>query len=225
MQALLRRLLQIGDPSRDPPLLSLEAPAAQAFNAFLERLHGEVRQAEGLEAAWLGKGRGAVACLAATFALMEWSATSTDDRPRSIGLEAVERAVSLWSDYYRPHASAFLQSSAPTDVEGQVRRVVRWMRSDGRAIVSRRDVRRTALAQTVNANEADRVMARLVESGVLRPLANEGPAQRGRPALRWQVNPLLASNERRGSAENAGNAEIHKTLENGHRMPAGCFLP
>lgn len=203
----LRRLLQLSLRTRCS--LSFDPAAATAFDAFLARLHGKVRHAEGLEAAWLGKGRGMVARLAGLFTLLSWSATNEAEPPGAIGREAVEGAVSLWSDYYRPHALAFLQRAMPTDVECRARRVLNWLRVDGRPNVSRRDVRRTALAQTVNAKEADRVLARLVEAGVLRPMGNEGPAQRGRPALRWQVNPLL----RRGPAQNAANAEIRETPE------------
>jgi hypothetical protein len=185
----LRRLLQLSLRARH--LLFLDAPATAAFDAFLARLHGEVRRAEGLEAAWLGKGRGTVACLAGLFTLMSWSVTNEAEAPGEIGREAVHCAVSLWSDYYRPHALAFLQRTMPTDVECRARRVVQWLRADGRPTVSKTDVRRTALAQTVNAKETDRVLARLVEAGALRPVDSEEPARRGRPALRWQVNPSL----------------------------------
>lgn len=187
----LRRLVQLGLRARH--LLFLDPSATSAFDAFLARLHGEVRRSDGPEAAWLGKGRGTVACLAGLFALMSWSATDQAEPPRGIAREAVERAVSLWSDYYRPHALAFLQRSMPTDIECRARRVVGWLRTDGRPTVSKTDVRRTALGQTVNAKATDRVLARLVEAGVLRPMDGEEPAQRGRPALRWQVNPSLRS--------------------------------
>jgi hypothetical protein len=49
----LRRLLQLG--LRPRHLLLLDRPAAAAFDAFLAWLHGEVRRAERLEAAWLEK--------------------------------------------------------------------------------------------------------------------------------------------------------------------------
>lgn len=189
--ALLRRLLQAIDTSGKPHVLVVDRSGAAAFDAFLARLDREIRQAEGLEAAWLGKGRGTVACLAGTLALLRWSAGNSAEPPGRIGLESMEHAVSLWSDYYRPHARAFLQRVLPTDVECQTRRVVRWLRADGRASLSREDVRRTALGQTVDAREADRVLARLVEGGVLRRLAADARPQGGRPALRWQVNPLL----------------------------------
>jgi hypothetical protein len=68
---------------------------------------------------------------------------------------------------------------------------VHWLKASGRGEVSREDVRRTALGQTVNASEADRVLARLTAAGVLRPLVPEARPQGGRPALRWEVNPAL----------------------------------
>jgi hypothetical protein len=190
---MLRRLQQAIDTSGKPHVLVVDLSGAAPFDAFLARLDREIRQAEGLEAAWLGKGRGAVACLAGTLALLRWSAGNSDEPPRRIGVEAIEHAVSLWCDYYRPHARAFLQRALPTDLECRARRVVRWLRADGRASLSRRDVRRTALGQTVDAREADRVLVRLVEGGVLRRLAAASGPQGGRPALRWQVNPVLAA--------------------------------
>lgn len=190
---LLRRLRQKAGTVGQPLALVLDEHGVASFNAFLARLHADVRQAEGLEAAWLGKGRGAVARLVGVLALLSWSATDATEPPRRVGREPVERAVSLWSDYYRPHARAFFQRAVPTDLECQARRVVRWLRANGPASLSREDVRRSALGQTVNASEADRVLARLVEAGVLRPLAGEERPKRGRPAMRWQVNPLLAT--------------------------------
>jgi hypothetical protein len=61
------------------------------------------------------------------------------------------------------------------------------------SVPARSTLRHTALAQTVDAREADRVLARLVEGGVLRRLAADRRPQGGRPALRWQANPRLTS--------------------------------
>jgi hypothetical protein len=189
----LKRLFRLS--TRGRCFLTFHPDGLAAFDTFLSRLHGAVRQADGLEAAWLGKGRGAVACLAATFALMDWSATETameaDGPTRLIAPDAVERAVSLWSDYYHPHARAFLQSAVPSDVDGQARRVARWLREEGRSIVSKTEVRRMALGRTVDARGAERVVARLVEAGVLRAIPKE-ESRFGRPVLRWHVNPMLA---------------------------------
>jgi hypothetical protein len=80
--------------------------------------------------------------------------------------------------------------AAPTDFERRMRRVARWLR-DGRAgTVSREDIRRRALGQTVNASDADQVLQRLHFLGFVRPDRSEDRAF-GRPAKRWQVNPAL----------------------------------
>jgi hypothetical protein len=57
--------------------------------------------------------------------------------------------------------------------------------------VSREDIRRRALGQTVNASDTNHVLQRLHFLGFVRPDRcddREGP---GRPANRWQVNPAL----------------------------------
>lgn len=200
----LRRIARLFGPLQRPHGLFMDEPAARAFDTFRARLHDETLQAEGLDAAWLGKGGGAVACLAGTLELMSWSAVRVEGLPECVDLESVERAIALWSDYYRPHARAFLKHSSPTDPDSRVRRVVRWLGSAGRPILTREDVRRTALGDTVNAREADGVIERLVEAGVLHRLPPESGPKGGRPALRWQVNPLLA---RSSSAQTAQTAQ------------------
>ena len=186
------RMLLTFDALQGPHGLFMDEPATSAFDAFRRRLNEESRQAEGIELAWLGKGSGAVACLAGTFAVMSWAASEAAEIPASVTLDSVERAVSLWWEYYRPHARAVFKRAGPSDAEHRARRVVRWLGSEGRATISREDVRRSALGQTVDAGEADRVIARLVEGGVLRALPRVSGERGGRPALRWEVNPLLS---------------------------------
>src|SRR5260370_37259807 len=62
----------------------------------------------------------------------------------------------------------------------------------GRTEVSREDVRRTALAQSVSATGADMVLTRLTAAGIVRRPDDDVSPGRGRPAERWQVNPALA---------------------------------
>lgn len=192
--ALLRAIRARAGTMSEPLCLSLDAGALAALDAFLAGLHAERLGADGLLAAWLGKGQGLVPRLAGVLHLLAWSANQASDPSIALGevdRAAIERAVALWSGYFRPHAKAFFDRVAPADVEARARRVVRWLLASGRSEVSREDVRRTALAQAVTASEADRVLARLTKGGVLRAIACEAPRQRGRPALRWEVNPAL----------------------------------
>jgi hypothetical protein len=192
--ALLRAIRGKAGTIRHPLRLYVDDEGIAALDRFLAGLHADLGQADGLLAAWLGKGRGVVPRLAAVLHLLDWSARQRVDpslAPGELGGEAIERAIALWSGYYRAHATALFGDVAPSDLEARARRVVQWLRSCRLESVSREDVRRTALGQTVTASETDRILARLTDAGVLRPIATPQPAQRGRPALRWEVNPAL----------------------------------
>lgn len=192
--ALLRAIRAMAGTMGEPLCLALDAGALATLDAFLAGLHAELRGADGLLVAWLGKGQGLVPRLAGVLHLLDWSAAQASDPSLAVGdvgQGAVERAIALWSGYYRLHAKVFFDRVAPADLDGRARRVVRWLKASGRSEVSREDIRRTALGQTVNASEADQVLARLTAAGVLRPIATAQPSQRGRPALRWEVNPTL----------------------------------
>ena len=143
------------------------------------------------------------------------ASSEAEGLPDRVELDAVERAVSLWWDYYRLHALALFRHGGTIE-ESQARRVVRWLGAHRRADVSREDVRRTALGRSVNARGADDVIACLVEGNALRLLPP--PAGRvGRPPMRWAVNPLLSSGALRhapsdepgGNGGNAANRELH----------------
>ncbi|HYD04163.1 MAG TPA: hypothetical protein VEC60_00470, partial [Reyranella sp.] len=70
-------------------------------------------------------------------------------------------------------------------------RVGRWLCRMRPPIVSREEVRREALCETVNAETAEIVIERLERYGALRMLPTQtGPAG-GRPRRRWEVNPEL----------------------------------
>ncbi len=165
----LRRLVRLG--ARGRCIVSVEPSGLAAFDVFLLRLHGAVRQADGLEAAWLGKGRGAVICLATTFALMDWSAAETAEPPEVIGADAVERAVAV---------VGLLPSAC------------------------------SVVSHTALDAPSTRGAERLVEAGVLQPLASEKRPQGGRPTLRWQVNPMLTARPR-GPAEKSKRRGSRKT--------------
>jgi hypothetical protein len=59
-------------------------------------------------------------------------------------------------------------------------------------LISRENIRRKALGQTVNAGETEMVLGRLDYLGYVRPDRADHSAGGGRPARRWLVNPALA---------------------------------
>jgi hypothetical protein len=118
---------------------------ARTFDEFLSALRAEIAQAEDLEMAWLGKGRGIVARLAGVLELLAWSTLGSSVPPGPLGRAPAAHAVRLWSDYFRPHARALFDHSVPGERERLARRVARWLRSRGLGEVSREQVRTEAL--------------------------------------------------------------------------------
>ena len=92
---MLRLIEEQARQSAGPLVLSFETSALDRFERFLEGLHREPRHAESLEAAWLAKGPGTVARLAAALELLGWSGGPASRPPGPIGRDAVEAAVAL----------------------------------------------------------------------------------------------------------------------------------
>jgi len=193
VSALQRIARAVGTPEK-PLVLAFEDQAVTIFDGCLERLHGETLRAQGLLAGWLGKGRGSVARLAAVLALLDWTANRPGNAPPPAVITAqhLHAAWELWERYYRPHARAVFDRAGPSDRDRKVRQVIGWIRAHEATEISREDVRRDALRQTVNAAGADDVIDALEDAGVLREVDDEEDyPRRGRPARRWQVNPAL----------------------------------
>jgi len=189
---MLRRLARLARTPSDPLTLPFDQHGVKALDGFLAGLHAERCRTEGPEAAWLGKGRAAVARLAGALELLAWSGSGAPGLPGHIGRDQVEAAAALWMDYFRPHARVLFDRMAPTDFDLRVRRVARWLKESGTSLISREDIRRKALGQTVNAGETEMVLGRLDYLGYVRPDRADHSAGGGRPARRWLVNPALA---------------------------------
>jgi hypothetical protein len=195
--ACLRRVGRAAGTLDKPLALALDEAAVKAFDAFLAGLHVALRSAEGLEADWMGKGGGAVARLAGVLELLAWSGSDAGGTPRCVGAAAMESAVRLWNDYFRPHANLVFDRAGPTDLQRQARRVVRWLKANGRSQVTREDVRRHALCGNVTAARTGSILGRLWSGGVLRPAPRSRSRRRAagrlsstRSTLRWWQSDL-----------------------------------
>jgi hypothetical protein len=187
---MLGRISGLARVPGDPLVLSFDAHGVEVFDGFLAGLHFALSKSDGPEAAWLAKGRATVARLAGALELLAWSGSGVPGLPGLIGGDRVEAAAALWTSYFQPHARAVFDRAVPSDHERRVRRVARWLKDEGAAVVSREDIRRRALSQTVDASDTDHVLQRLHYLGFVRPDRCED-RQVGRPAQRWQVNPAL----------------------------------
>jgi hypothetical protein len=170
-----------------------------------------------------------VARLAAVLALLDWTANRPNNAPPPtvITTQHLCAAWDLWERYYRLHARAVFDRAGPADRarQGQhqarqhARRVIGWIRARGAAEISREEVRREALSQRVNAAGADEVILALEQAGMLREVDDEeeypGP---GRPARRWQVNPVLLAKPTAQIAEKKTSPDS-KEVEGDPRLP------
>ncbi len=105
----LQHIARVAGNPAHPLVLKLAEPARRHLDGHLGRLHRDLQCSEGIEAAWLGKGRGAVVRLALAFALLGWAvnASPATPPPGTIGGEELFGACRLWG-YFRAHARAVL---------------------------------------------------------------------------------------------------------------------
>lgn len=187
----LQRIAGIAGTAEAPASLRFDSKAFAMLDNFLAGMHGRAQETEGLEAGWIGKGRGTVVRLAAILALLDWSEdeAATGGVP-PIGYEALYGAIELWRGYFWPHAQTVFGRAGRTERDRDARKIIRWLRQQRLAAVTRQDLRRDALGQLVDAAEADRIALRLEDAGVLR-LDTDTRQARGRPVRRWHVNPRL----------------------------------
>jgi hypothetical protein len=188
--ALLQNIADVADHRDEPAIVRVDPAALTRLEGLMAELRHRAGAGEGsVEAEWIAKGVSSVVRLAGLLALMRWSeddAAGADDL--LVGLADIDAAHALWSDYYLPQAQAVFERGGVVGCERAARRVARWLRRVQAAEISREDVRRQALCQTVNAEGAEDVLARLEVGGVLRCVETRTP---GRTRRRWQVNPAL----------------------------------
>lgn len=189
--AMLQHIAGVVGTAEQPLTLALDPDTAAFLDGFCERLHEDALLAEGLEAGWLGKGRGTVVRLAGVLTLLDWSGNGRQEAPDEVIETHMRDAIELWSGYFRPQARAVFTQCGRTDRDRLARRAVKWLRASAYQLVGREDLRRDALGQSIDAAETDRLIARLEQGGVLRLHAVRQGAKGGRSAKRWQVNPAI----------------------------------
>jgi hypothetical protein len=185
---LMQRLVDLPGTISAPAVLRLQEAAVDRLQALLPHVRAFMRDADGVEAAWIGKAAGTIVRLAGLLSLMEWAAGAAQEPCTTVEEQHLERAHALWADYYWPHAQAVFGAAPSTLAERRARRVGHWLRRMRPEMISREEVRREALGRSVDAETAESVIERLEQYGALRMLTTQ---TRGRPRRRWQVNPEL----------------------------------
>jgi hypothetical protein len=208
LQSALTALIRL--PSEDvegvfsPQAVWLSDDALARFEEFRKLVDAKKRGLDGHERQWFVKGETMVLRLAGTLAFMAWaielgqpSSTGLDGitgslEPRTVGEQYISAAIRLWGEYLWPHARASLRQIGLSDRHKHARRVLQWLKANaGVAEISIKNIRRDALAQSLDAKETEEVLNGLTKAGWLRRKPAEPASGPGRPAHRWLVNPAL----------------------------------
>lgn len=187
---MLRRIDKLAGSAAYPGVLGFDPDARVAFEELLPKFGVHVRDADGIEAEWIAHGPSMVARLCGQLSILRWAAESENELPDDIGMRDVKFAEDLWARYLLSQARSVFGSAGPAQ-DRMCRRVVRWLRRTRHEEVSREDIRRDALGQTVDAEGTDRVIERLERGIVLRARPTAPAKQGGRRRLRWEVNPQI----------------------------------
>lgn len=196
--ALLRKIAALAGHREQPCVVPFDDGAASRLEALMPEIQQRADAAEGdglgdgtgdVAAEWIGRGVATIVRLAGVLSLMEWAESEAEWLP--VGAHHIEAAHELWSAYYLPHALAVFDRAGVRPGDRAARRVVRWLRRVRAPQISREDVRREALCQSVDVDGAEEVLARLEAGGFLRPLLATGSAKGGPRRRRWEVNPAV----------------------------------
>ena len=204
----------------------------EVFEEFRRFVYTGKYSLDGREREWWAKTPAHVVRLAGTLAYLDWAMRGGDE-PKEIEAKFMKCAVRLVRDYFWPHSRAALRQIGLSERHANARRVLRWIKADNRRNeVSREDLRRDALGQSLDADQTQSLIDGLVKTGWLREITKLAGPSGGRPARRWLVNPMLFV-----AAHTAEIAEIPDRSEfaqfpqfpqslggNGHAAPSGDGL-
>jgi Protein of unknown function (DUF3987) len=122
---------------------------------------------DGRERDWVAKTPAHALRLALTLALLHYGFRGGPE-PTQIGEESMSAAITLTRDYFYPHARAALRQIGFSERHANERRVLRWTRANRREEISILDIRREALAQSLDKEQTLAVITALEKSGWLR---------------------------------------------------------
>src|SRR5262245_45427635 len=188
--------------------IKLSDAARAEFEQLRQFVHDQTQLLEGRDREWMSKVPAHVLRLAGTLCLLDWAwDKTTTAEPIEVDALYMQRAIKLVGEYFWPHTRASLRLAGISERHATARRALRWIRASGLEEVSLFNIRREALAHSLDEVGTKDLLDGLESAGWLQRMSRTAGAARGRPARRWRVNPLL----RKLNAENAENAEIHSS--------------
>jgi hypothetical protein len=190
---IISRILTLAELTQEgqlvPHSISLDPEAAERFAQFAQFAHQEKSAFEGRERESFAKATAHVLRLANALTYVEWALTTDTAKPIAVKTTTIQAAIRLVHDYFWPHARACLRLIGLTERHADARRVLLWIRANGKTEVSREEIRRDALSQRLDAEETTALLTAVSKSGWLREEVTEPGPQGGKPSRRWLVNP------------------------------------
>jgi Protein of unknown function (DUF3987)/Bifunctional DNA primase/polymerase, N-terminal len=193
----LDRLAEFEDGNLVPREIKLPAEAMEEFERLRQWADREQEALDGREREWMAKAQAHALRLSGTLCLLDWAARGGAE-PAEIGADYMRASIRLVQVYFWPHARAALRQIGLSERHVNARRALRWIKARRRPEqdISIEGIRVDALGRRFDAEGTIDLLGAMTRSGWVREKKDEdGPRGRGRPARRWEANPLLWSPE------------------------------
>ena len=151
----LTRIIRLKAGEDDGVLAPREIPLSECatarFEQFRQFAHGGKDGLDGREREWWAKIPAHVLRLAGALCYLNWAFTGGAE-PTAVEEGTMSAAIRLARDYFWPHARAALRQIGLSERHITARHILRWIKAAGKREVSREEVRREALGQSLTQN-------------------------------------------------------------------------
>ena len=137
----------------------LSAAARDRFEQLRQFLHARHNALDGREREWWSKVQANVLRLAGTLCFLDWAIKDDGSlEPQFVDEVFVSAAARLACEYFWPHSRSALRQIGLSERHANLRRALRWIKATGRTEISIKDIRRDAMAGSLDA-EATQILS------------------------------------------------------------------
>lgn len=169
--------------------LLLSAEAKECFFAWYIKHRTKSMQEESSLRYFLGKGQGYVLRLALLFELLWW-ASSENEEPTEISLEAIKTAIELYDTYLTPMCERVYNMYYSPTQNIEARALARWIiENKPQSFILREIYNNGTIANLRRKEQAQKAADKLVALGWLHYNSTRGGNNAGRRRTTYYVNP------------------------------------
>lgn len=212
----------------EPQILRFSTEADKLMEHFQNWLEPQLAKGEELSflAGWGNKLPGLIARLAGSLHMVRYIYNG-QGRQHEIEAEIVEQAIVLGRNYFLPHAVAAFGLMGADEILGDAQRVAKWLEKqfvnsvnsvngDNVFEITQRDIHANVLGGRYTAEQAERVVAKLVQYNYMRPVETKRKSVVGRsPSQRYEVNPFLKENAGEMAGSGSHNSQNSRNGKSG----------